>query len=191
MWCKMPQEFGTVVKDLSPNETDQSKKSLYVIQYDDQQRNFNAEPRYYGLFWSSDGPDPVNKIAISLWDRFLDHPSDTDHRDSEDNIDGKDTAEGECYHGFACFGYACIAISLDVLQLEADYDRKVLSLYLSGLLMDAILLNNVASSKEVKCLMAQLRIPPWDREEDCMRRIHALIGGPEPKDLPRAKPAGW
>jgi len=31
MWCKMPQEFGTVVKDLSPNETDQSKKSLYVI----------------------------------------------------------------------------------------------------------------------------------------------------------------
>ena len=195
MWVKMPAEFGKVVKDLSPNETDQSKKSLWVIEYDDKQRDFSAEPQYYGLFWSSDGPDSVNKIAISLWDRFPQYPFPgdefKDHRDCEHNIDGEKTADGECYSGFACFGYGNTAISLTVAQLEAEHDKKLKSIYNSGsLLMDVLALNNVPT-KEVKGLMAQLRKPPWERDEDCMRRIHALIGGPEPKDLPRTKPAGW
>jgi len=193
MWVEMPAEFGSVVKDLSPDEKNQSNKSLYVIKFDDQQRNFSADPKYYGIFWSSDGPESVNKIAISLWDRFPTIPlSEEHHRDCEDNINGSSTGDGECYTGFACFGYGSIAISLYVEQVEADHTNEILRLYRIGLLQQALNLNNVSTPtpKEVKQLMVQLNKAPRDRDEDCMRRIHTLIGGPIPQDLPRNKPTG-
>jgi len=135
----------------------------------------------------------VNRIAISLWDRFPTIPlSEVDHRDCEDNIDGSSTKDGECYTGFACFGYGSIAISLYVEQVETDHTNEIrLRLYRNGLLQQALNLNNVSTdSKEVKQLMRQLKKAPRDRDEDCMRRIHTLIGGPTPQDLPRNKPTG-
>lgn len=124
MWVTLPEEFGRDVRDLSPKETDNSKKSLYVIKFDDQQRNWNVPAQYYGIYWSADGPTPVNNVAISLWERFL-GDNEVDSRDSEDNIDGEDTDEGECYSGFACFGYGSIAISLFVecIDNEDEYQK--------------------------------------------------------------------
>ena len=83
-------------------------------------------------------------------------------------------------------------ISLYVEQVETDHTNEILRLYRNGLLQQALNLNNDVStdSKEVKQLMVQLNKAPRDRDEDCMRRIHALIGGPIPQDLPRNKPTG-
>ena len=128
----------------------------------------------------------VNKIAISLWDRFPSIPL------SEVDVNGSSTRDGECYTGFACFGYGSIAISLYVEQVTTDHTNEILRLYRNGLLQQALNLNNNVStdSKDVKQLMVQLKKSPWDRDEDCMRRIHTLIGGPTPQDLPRNKPTG-
>ena len=92
MWVKKPQKgFRDVVEDLAPNCTDFTKKKLYVITYDDQQRNFNAPPKYYGIFWS-EGPDAVNALAIALWPEFDGYDGSLgdefkNHRHSDHNID--------------------------------------------------------------------------------------------------------
>lgn len=177
MWVKMPKEFGRVVKDLSPNESDQSKKSLFVIKFDDQQRNFNVPPQYYGIFWSADGPGPVNKVAISLWSRFDDYETE-DHRDEEMNIDGAKTEPGKCYSGFACFGYGSIAISLDVEEVHTDNYNQVDRLYRNGMLERASKLVNRCPDN-LDELMEQWRKSPSD--ENCRTRIHSIIGGAAPK----------
>lgn len=179
MWVKWPANFGRVVEDLSPDEGDQSKKSLYAIGFDDQQRNFNAPPKYYGIFWSADGPDPVNQVAIGLWDQF-DDMKHVDHRDCEDNVDGEDTEEGECYHGFACFGFGSTAISLDVEQVEACQIRLIVQFHQNGMLRKALKLVNKYPD-DLDDFMMEWRGNPRDGE--CLGRIHGMIGGPEPNPL--------
>ncbi|KAL7524708.1 hypothetical protein ACHAWF_001051, partial [Thalassiosira exigua] len=170
-WVDVPEEFGRDVKDLSPAEEDRAKKSLYVITFDDQQRDFSAPPKYYGLYWSAVGPGPVNRVAVSLWDRFL-GDRDEDSRDFEDNLNGERTGEGECYSGFACFGYGSIAISLAVDRVTIDNPRQVLGIYNKGLLKEAMALCKVPCD-DLGALMT--RLSKGDKE--CRRRINVMIGG--------------
>ena len=144
MWVTLPEEFGRDVSHLSPDETDNSKKSLYVIKFDDQQRNWNVPAQYYGIYWSADGPTPINKIAISLWKRLLGN-NELDSRDSEDNIDGEGTEEGECYSGFACFGYGSIAISLFVECIDNDGEYIPLRQHKQNLLKRALAMVQISS----------------------------------------------
>ena len=67
---KYPREFGRVVEDLSSDAPPNTSKSLYVILTDENGRDFKAPPKPYGVFWSAEGPGPVNNIAIELWPKF-------------------------------------------------------------------------------------------------------------------------
>jgi hypothetical protein len=182
MWTKMPREFGSVVKDLSPS-TDSSKKSLYVITYDDQQRNFNAAAQYYGIFWS-EGPDPVNQRAIALWPEFDGYQCQLgdqfkNHLDSEHNIDGAMTKPGECYDGFACFGYGAKAISLGVAQLTVDFPKQLWEVYKTKkkLLNEALLMANRCPG-DFDTFMRQWWKDP--KNEDLKQRMKNIIGGSDP-----------
>ena len=162
--------------------TDPSRKSLYVITYDDQQRNFGAAQQYYGIFWS-EGPEAVNARAIALWPEFDGYQGELGedfrgHRDSEENIDGAATKPGKCYSGFACFGYGEVAISLAVEELSVNLIRTLQEVYGTNLLKEALALVN-------KCpgffdeVMEQLRKNPND--DALKRQMHDIIGGPEPE----------
>lgn len=155
MWITTPKEFGRDFRDLSPNEADKQKKSLYVIRFDNQQRNFNIPPKYFGMYWSADGPVPVNKVAISLWDRFL-GDEEEGSRDSEWNINGEGTKEGECYSGFSCFGYGSIAISLDVEQIDTDGQYQTLRRRKNNLLKKALNLLHISECDDFDGLNKQL-----------------------------------
>lgn len=181
LWVKMPEDFGEVVDDLSPLEADHSKKSLYIITYDDQQRNFAAPPKYYGIFWSADGPAPVNNVAIGLWPEFDGYQGQLgeqfrNHRDEEDNINGEKTKEGEKYSGFACFGYGEKAISLDVDEVSVGNYKQFFQLYKKGLLKRALKLVNRYSDNFDELMKEWQKNP---KDDECKRRICDIICGAE------------
>jgi hypothetical protein len=111
---KNPKNRGKDFRDLSLNNQNVCKSFLYVIEYDDNPRDFSARPKVYGAYWS-DHPDPVNKIAIDLWPAF----GSPQFRDDEDNIDGSQTKSGQCYQGSACLGVGSRFLSLSVRRITS------------------------------------------------------------------------
>eukprot|EP00984_Skeletonema_dohrnii_P019454 scaffold9295_cov75-Skeletonema_dohrnii-CCMP3373.AAC.5 len=136
---KYPREFGRVVEDLSSDAPPNTPKSLYVILTDDNGRDFKAPPKPYGVFWSAEGPGPVNNIAIELWPKF----GSVKSRDSEENIDGELTEPGECYDGFACLNYGQRALSMYVNKVEVDHERTFMNLCRKGLIEEALVLRGI------------------------------------------------
>ena len=103
---KTPTNFGKVFGDLAGSK---DCKTLYVIETDDNPRDFSAVPKIYGAYWAT-SPDPVNQIAIKLWPEF----GSAIYRDEEDNLDGKETKPGECYASSASLGMGKKSLSLSV-----------------------------------------------------------------------------
>ena len=111
-------------------------KRLYSIETDTNQRDFSAPVGLYGLFLSSYGFDPVNRTAIELMSKFCD--LNTEGRDSESNLDGKDTEDGESYDGFACFNHGGTSLSVMVNKTHSDQIVILRQLYRKGLLQKAL-----------------------------------------------------
>ena len=176
-----PAEFGAVVQDLSPDGDGSSdpnqKKSLYVIVTDDNPRDFSAPPRVYGAFWSADGPGPVNRVAIGLWPRF----GSPKGRDCEENVDGRDTAEGQCYEGSACLDYGSSFLSVSVEKLDGGRPRMLKQVYDAGLLEEAADVAGM-SIEGMKDALDQLKVVPWLREEGALEPIYEVFGYPEDYD---------
>jgi hypothetical protein len=108
-----PKNVGKEFRDLS--KSNKSTPFLYVIEYDDNPRDFSARPTIYGAYWSDHGPDPVNQIAIELWPAF----GSPKYRDDEDNVDGSKTLPGKCYQGSACLDVGSRFLSLSVRRVES------------------------------------------------------------------------
>lgn len=131
-----PKGFGKKVSDLDKGaDHDASKhrgyKGLYAIEADTDQIYFGAAPDIYGVYFSSYGPDPVNKVAVEVFAAFDEvNPG----RDSEYNLDGSSTKEGMCYDGYACYGYGQAALSLYVTEVEPHQVRTLKPLNTMGTL---------------------------------------------------------
>jgi hypothetical protein len=121
-------------------------KRLYSIETDTNQGDFSAPVGLYGLFLSSYGFDPVNRVAVELMSKFCD--LNTEGRDSESNLDGKDTEDGESYDGFACFNYGGTSLSVMVNKTDSDQVVILRQLYRKGLLQKALQLFQDGKSTE-------------------------------------------
>ncbi|MGK3756935.1 MAG: hypothetical protein ACI8RD_009249 [Bacillariaceae sp.] len=137
-------------------------KRLYSIETDTNQRDFSAPVGLYGLFLSSYGFDPVNRVAIELMSKFCD--LNTEGRDSESNLDGKDTKDGERYDGFACFNYGGTSLSVMVNKTHSDQIVILRQLYRKGLLQKALQLFQ-DGSKSTK----------GSKEDDAIKSIQEFI----------------
>jgi len=109
-------------------------KQLYHIVTDTQQRDFDAPRGLYGLYLSSYGPDPVNKVAEQLMSTF----SKT-NEGQDDEYDDYDN-ETNCYTGFSCFEYGGSSLSIMVEKIESDEMNILNYLYQSkrGLLQKVL-----------------------------------------------------
>ena len=115
---KTPSNFGLAFADLA-TATDQTSRHMYVIEIDDNPRDFSTVPKIYGAYWAT-SPDPVNEIAKQLWPEF----GAPEYRDEEDNVDGKTTARGECYQSSACLGIGQKFLSLSVRRIRQEADLR-------------------------------------------------------------------
>lgn len=173
---KYPREFGRVVEDLSSDAPPNTPKSLYVIFTDTNQRDFNALPKPYGVFWSAEGPGPVNNIAIELWPKF----GSVKGRDSEHNIEGEDTQPGECYDGFACFNYGQTALSMNVCKVEVDHERYFMLLYRKGLIEEALVLRGIEMDDKIMgAIKIMETVMDWKREKGALDPLYDVFGYPE------------
>ncbi|KAL7494176.1 hypothetical protein ACHAWT_002899 [Skeletonema menzelii] len=176
---KYPREFGRVVEDLSSDDPPNTPKSLYVIFTDTNQRDFRAPPKPYGVFWSAVGPGPVNNIAIELWAKF----GSVKGRDSEHNINGKDTQPGECYDGFACLNYGQTALSMFVRKVEVDNEGDFMLLYEKGLIEEALVLRGIEMDDRIKGAIDIMQtVIDWKREKGALDPLYEIFGYPEEKE---------
>ena len=176
---KYPREFGRVVEDLSSDDPPNTPKSLYVIFIDTNQRDFAAPPKPYGVFWSSEGPGPVNNIAIELWPKF----GSVEARDSEHNINGELTKPGECYDGFACLNYGQTALSMFVRKVEVDHERDFMLLYRKGLIEEALVLRNIEMDDRFKGAIDVMQtVIGWKREKGALDPLYDIFGYPEAEE---------
>eukprot|EP00574_Skeletonema_japonicum_P005288 CAMPEP_0201720604 /NCGR_PEP_ID=MMETSP0593-20130828/5493_1 /ASSEMBLY_ACC=CAM_ASM_000672 /TAXON_ID=267983 /ORGANISM="Skeletonema japonicum, Strain CCMP2506" /LENGTH=303 /DNA_ID=CAMNT_0048211265 /DNA_START=30 /DNA_END=941 /DNA_ORIENTATION=- len=176
---KYPREFGRVVEDLSSDAPPNTPKSLYAIFTDTNQRDFNALPKPYGVFWSAEGPGPVNNIAIELWPKF----GSVEARDSEHNIEGEETKPGECYDGFACLNYGQTALSMYVRKLEVDHERDFMLLYRKGLLEEALVLRGIEMDDRIMgAIHVMETVIGWKREKGALDPLYDIFGYPEEKE---------
>mmetsp|Transcript_22790 Transcript_22790/g.32595 ORF Transcript_22790/g.32595 Transcript_22790/m.32595 type:complete len:299 (+) Transcript_22790:81-977(+) len=176
---KYPREFGRVVEDLSSDAPPNTPKSLYVIFTDTNQRDFNALPKPYGVFWSAEGPGPVNNIAIELWPKF----GSVEGRDSEHNIEGEETKPGECYDGFACLNYGQTALSMNVRKVEVDHERYFMLLYRKGLLEEALVLRGIDMDDRIMgAIKIMETVMGWKREKGALDPLYDVFGYPEEKE---------
>ena len=113
---KTPVNFGKVFEDLANSK---ECKTLYVIETDDNPRDFSAVPKIYGAYWAT-SPDPVNQIAIKLWSEF----GSPTYRDEEDNLDGNETKAGDCYASSACLGMGQKSLSLSVRLIRHSAELR-------------------------------------------------------------------
>jgi hypothetical protein len=176
---KYPKEFGRVVEDLSSDAPANTPKTLYVILTDDNGRDFQALPKPYGLFWSAEGPGPVNNIAIELWPKF----GSAKFRDCEHNIDGELTKPGECYDGFACLNLGQTALSVKVDKVNVDDGRLFMDLYRKGLIEEALVLRGIEMDDR---FMGAIHIMEttlsWKREKGALDPLYDIIGYPEKEE---------
>ena len=172
-----PSEFGTIIKDLSPNEKDRKNKTLYIIETDDNPRDFSSPCKIYGLFWSADGPGPVNQIAIGLWSKM----SSPEGRDCEHNVDGIETKNGECYKSNACIGYGRTFLSISVSDITGSKEKVLCRLHKNGMLEKALDIVGI-DAKGLEPALDELGTSyPWLREEGTLDPIYEIFDNPEAK----------
>jgi len=177
---KYPKEFGRVVEDLSSDVPPATPKELYVIYTDTNQRDFNASPKPYGVFWSAEGPSLVNNIAIELWPKF----GNPKMRDSEHNINGELTKDGECYDGFACLNYGQTALSMYVRKVNVyEYERDFMILWDKGLIEEALVLRDITMDDLIMGAVGVMRNTlSHQREEGALNPLYDIFGYPEKND---------
>lgn len=174
---KYPEEFGRVVKDLSSDAPANTPKTLYVILTDDNGRDFRALPKPYGLFWSAEGPGPVNNIAIALWPKF----GSAKYRDCEHNIDGELTKPGQCYDRFACLNLGQTALSVNVEKVIAG-SRIFMDLYRKGLIEEAPDLRGIEMDDRFMGAHIMETTLSWKREKGALDPLYDIFGYPDKEE---------
>lgn len=171
---KYPKEFGRVVEDLSSDVPSNTPKELYVIYTDTNQRDFNASPKPYGVFWSAEGPSLANNIAIELWPKF----GSPKMRDSEHNINGESTKDGECYDAKSD------ALSLYVRKVNVyEYESDFIILVDKGLIEEALVLRDITMDDRIMGAVDVMRNTlSHQREEGALDPLYDIFGYPEKDD---------
>lgn len=139
-------------------------KQLYHIATDTQQRDMDEPIGLYGLYLSSYGPDPVNRVAVQLMSTFS---KNNEGKDSEYDDYGSD----DCYTGFACFNYGGTALSIMVKKIEGNEMNILRYLNKKGLLQKVLKLfeeDNTSSNNKP---------PPTKKlkQDDVIKRVQEFI----------------
>lgn len=175
---KYPPKSGKHLVDLdnSPDKDEswkhQGYKGLYLIETDTNSRDFAKPSKIYGVFFSSYGPDPVNKVAIGLWKYF--NKKNANVEDAY-NHDGSKTKEGQCYDGFATYFIGGMSLCLWVTEVKAEKTGLLYQMYVQkNLLRKALEVQGIAakdmSKDEMYEKMRDIIKPPSDEAQPDKKR---------------------